>query len=60
MNRAINYALGQYNAVEKYLENRVDKPIHIGETGWSTQSNGLYGINGSHAAVNKQCFITMK
>ena len=51
MNRAINYALGQYNAVEKYLEKiGVDKPIHIGETGWSTQSNGLYGINGSHAA----------
>ena len=51
MNRAMNYALAQYNAVEKYLEKiGVNKPIHIGETGWSTQSKGLYGNNGSHAA----------
>jgi 23S rRNA U2552 (ribose-2'-O)-methylase RlmE/FtsJ len=28
----------------------IDKPIHIGETGWATISNGLYGRNGSHAA----------
>jgi len=41
----------QYNAVEKHLEKlEIDKPIHIGETGWSTQSKGLYGNNGSHAA----------
>ena len=51
MNRAMNYALAQYNAVEKYLEKiGVNKPVHIGETGWSTQSKGLYGNNGSHAA----------
>jgi hypothetical protein len=28
----------------------VDKPIHIGETGWATISNGYYGRKGSHAA----------
>ena len=51
MNRAMNYALAQYNAVEKYLEKiGVNKPVHIGETGWSTHSKGLYGNNGSHAA----------
>ena len=51
MNRAMNYALAQYNAVEKYLEKiGVNKPVNIGETGWSTQSKGLYGNNGSHAA----------
>ena len=51
MNRAMNYALAQYNAVEKYLEKiGVNKPVHIGETGWSTRSKGLYGNNGSHAA----------
>ena len=51
MNRATNYALAQYNAVEKYLEKiGVNKPVHIGETGWSTWSKGLYGNNGSHAA----------
>jgi exo-beta-1,3-glucanase (GH17 family) len=49
--RAFAYAVKQYNAVEKYLEKLgIDKPIHIGETGWSTQSKGLYGKNGSHAA----------
>lgn len=51
MDRALAYAVEQYNAVEKYLEKLgIDKPIHIGETGWSTQSKGLYGNNGSHAA----------
>lgn len=51
MERAKNYAIGQYNAVKKYLASlRIDKPIHIGETGWSTLSKGLYGDNGSHAA----------
>jgi hypothetical protein len=27
----------------------VNKPIHIGETGWSTNSNDLYGSNGTSA-----------
>ena len=51
MDRALTYAIGQFNAVKKYLEKvGIDKPIHIGETGWSSQSKGLYGNNGSHAA----------
>jgi hypothetical protein len=28
----------------------IDKPIHIGETGWATVSNGFYGAGGSQAA----------
>jgi hypothetical protein len=28
----------------------VNKPIHIGETGWASVSNGHYGSNGSKAA----------
>ena len=28
----------------------IDKPIHIGETGWATVSNGFYGAEGSQAA----------
>jgi hypothetical protein len=28
----------------------VDKPIHIGETGWASISNGHYGVNGSRAS----------
>ena len=27
----------------------IDKPIHIGETGWATFSNELYGSNDSKA-----------
>jgi hypothetical protein len=27
----------------------VDKPIHIGETGWATVSDGFYGAEGSRA-----------
>ena len=51
VDRALAYAVEQYNAVKKHLEKLgIEKPIHIGETGWSTQSKGLYGNNGSHAA----------
>ena len=28
----------------------IDKPIHLGETGWATVSNGFYGAEGSQAA----------
>lgn len=51
MLRAKNYAISEYRAVAKYLESiGVKKPIHIGETGWSTISDGFYGPEGSHAA----------
>ena len=51
MLRARDFAIAQYNNVKKYMEGLgVDKPIHIGETGWATISNGYYGRKGSHAA----------
>ena len=51
MQRAGEFAAGQYNDVRNYmLSLGVDKPIHIGETGWATKSNGLYGAAGSQAA----------
>ncbi len=48
--RAQKFAETQYAAVADYV-NRidVDKPIHIGETGWATVSNGNFGSNGSKA-----------
>ncbi|WP_223270856.1 glycosyl hydrolase family 17 protein [Subsaximicrobium wynnwilliamsii] len=50
MLRAKNYAISQYNGVKNYMESLgVNKPIHIGETGWASSSNGLYGPNGSKA-----------
>ncbi|KUJ55225.1 glycosyl hydrolase family 17 [Chryseobacterium aquaticum subsp. greenlandense] len=50
MNRSVNYAKSQYNSVKKYIQSLgVEKPIHIGETGWATFSNELYGSNDSKA-----------
>jgi len=51
MQRALHYAIQQYQSVKKYTTSiGIDKPIHIGETGWATTSWGLYGPNGSNAA----------
>jgi exo-beta-1,3-glucanase (GH17 family) len=51
MNRAVDYAKKQYLSVLEYTRKLgVEKPIHIGETGWASVSQGLYGDNGSHAA----------
>lgn len=50
MVRARDYAVYQYNNVVKYMKSlSVDKPVHIGETGWSTFSNYNYGDDGSRA-----------
>ncbi len=50
MLRARDYAINQVEAVEKYmLSIGVEKPIHIGETGWATSCHHHYGKNGSKA-----------
>ena len=50
MLRARDYAKAQYNSVVAYMEGLgVDKPVHIGETGWASFSNGFYGDEGSKA-----------
>ncbi len=50
MQRSLNYATSQYQSVVDYMKSiGVDKPVHIGETGWATVSNGFYGNNGSKA-----------
>ncbi len=50
MLRAKGYAMLQYHSVKRYMESLgVNKPIHIGETGWATTSNGHYGPEGSKA-----------
>ena len=51
MQRAAFYAQGQYESVKSYVHGiDPEKPIHIGETGWSSVSVGFYGNNGSFAA----------
>lgn len=50
MLRSRDYAISQYENVVAYMESiGVNKPIHIGETGWATQSNEHYGNDGAKA-----------
>lgn len=50
MLRARDYAVSQYQSVVRYMKSLgLDKPVHIGETGWATQSNEHYGKEGSRA-----------
>lgn len=50
MLRAQAFAKKQYDSVSGYMKSiGVDKPIHIGETGWATVSDGFYGEEGSRA-----------
>ncbi len=48
--RSVAYAKAQYKQTSTYIKNVApDKPIHIGESGWASSSNGFYGLNGSKA-----------
>lgn len=51
MDRAIAYARKQYEDTKRFVES-VDKNklVHIGETGWASEANALFGENGSGAA----------
>lgn len=51
MNEAVNYAIDQFEAVIAFTKSLgIDKPIHIGETGWATKSSDFYGVEGTNAA----------
>ena len=51
MRSALDFAKCQYDSVFHYMQGiGINKPIHIGETGWATVSNGFYGDKGSKAA----------
>ncbi len=50
MLRAKKFAMSQYDSVSGYMKSiGINKPIHIGETGWASTSNGHYGPEGSRA-----------
>ena len=50
MLRSKKYAIMQYQAVKDYMTSLgVNKPIHIGETGWASFSSGQYGPTGAKA-----------
>lgn len=51
MLRAKEYAISQYQGVADYVQSLgIEKPIHIGETGWSSVAATAYGASGSKAA----------
>lgn len=50
MLRARDYAIFQIKSVSNYMKSLgIEKPIAIGETGWSSLSSELYGNSGSKA-----------
>ncbi len=51
MQQALAYSQNQFAQVVEYVH-AVDpnKPVHIGETGWASLSDGFYGPEGSRAA----------
>ena len=50
MERALSYAQNQYRSTANYVHGiSPGKPVHIGETGWASASNGHYGVQGSKA-----------
>lgn len=50
MDRARDLAIAQYESVVRYMNSLgLDKPVHIGETGWATVSNEYYGAEGARA-----------
>ena len=50
MKRALDFGIAQYDRTATYIKDLgVEKPIHIGETGWATSSNGFYGPDGTKA-----------
>lgn len=50
MKRALEYAKSQYESVCQFAKSQgINKPIHIGETGWASVCNSIYGPNGSKA-----------
>ena len=48
MDRSLELAVRQYENVVEYMQSLgIDKPVHIGETGWATVSNEYYGPEGA-------------
>lgn len=51
VDRAVEHQRDQLDAARSYmLANGIEKPIHIGETGWGSRDDSYYGPEGTHAA----------
>ncbi|MBX9808643.1 MAG: glycosyl hydrolase family 17, partial [Flavobacteriaceae bacterium] len=61
MIRARDYAISQYNSVVSYMKSiGINKPVHIGETGWTSNDNKLYGDEGSKATDEYKAAVYYK
>ncbi|MEM9928393.1 MAG: glycosyl hydrolase family 17 [Bacteroidota bacterium] len=61
MLRSRDYAVSQYDSVVAYMHSLgVDKPVHIGETGWASSANELYGDEGSRATDEYKQYLFHK
>jgi exo-beta-1,3-glucanase (GH17 family) len=62
MFRAKEHAMAQYQSAADYIKSLgVNKPIHIGETGWASESGQtFYGSNGSKATDDYKAGIYYK
>lgn len=50
MDRSLAFAVMQYDNVVAYMRSLgIEKPVHIGETGWATVTNEFYGKGGAQA-----------
>jgi exo-beta-1,3-glucanase (GH17 family) len=50
MDRSLEFAVNQCENVVAYMRSLgIEKPVHIGETGWATVSNEYYGPDGARA-----------
>lgn len=61
MQQSLQYAINQYESVVNYVKSiGEDKPVYIGETGWASFSNELYGKTGSKAVDEYKAGIYYK
>lgn len=61
MIRARDYSISQYNSVVSYMKSiGVNKPVHIGETGWASNDSNLYGNEGSKATDEYKAAVYYK
>lgn len=61
MIRSRDYAISQYNSVVNYMKSiGINKPVHIGETGWASYDNKLYGNEGSKATDEYKAAVYYK
>ena len=61
MKRAGAYAQLQYKNTADYIHSIApEKPVHIGETGWASESNGFYGEKGSKATDEYKAAVYYK